>query len=185
MNGWAYYQTPTLAVVPYMKTTPVYLDGMLPHLYYRTRAEGKIERTFCGDDFGLSQFVSFFEKLGTMQVLCEVEANKHLKPVGYSWAATPRGIDGARAVTCGFCFFDGASRRDSARNLARLALAYAMVDLKADYIHGIQLESNIQARNFSRRLGFREVATVPYWCFMRGEMVGATVMLLTDRKSVV
>ena len=177
-RGWNWYGTKDLQVIPYMPGTPVYLDETYPYLYGRTKAEGKLESTFCGDEMNLGRFVAFFEKLKTMQVLAEIKDDKRIIPVGYSWVATPRGIDGARAATCGFCFFSGSSQRDSARNLARLALAYAMLELKIDVLHGIQLESNIAARNFSRKVGFKEVATVSQWHYSQGELVGATVMIL-------
>ena len=181
MNGWQYYGLPHLQVVPYMPGTPVFRDGMLPYLYTCTKEEGKIKDVFCGDFLGMDSFVTFFDKRKTMQVLAEVEENKNLKPVGYSWVDSPRGVDGARAAFCGFCFFNNASKRSSARDLARLAVAYALIDLKIDVLHGVQVESNLAARNFSRRLGFREVATVPFYHSVDGQLVGARVMTLEKK----
>lgn len=178
MNGWMYYQTKTLAVVPLMPGTPVYRDATLSHLYYKTKEEGKLESTFHEDDFNHDKFIAFFEKLKTLQVLCEVEDNKDLKPVGYSWVCNPVGVDGARAVICGFCFFNGASERDSARNLARLGLAYWFIDLKIDVVHGVLLESNTPAKNFAAKLGFTETAIVPKWRYVGGELVDVRVMTL-------
>ena len=180
MRGWNWYGTKTLQVCPYMKGTPVYLDETLPFLYRQTRQEQKIEQTFCGDDFNLGQFVAFFEKLGVMQVLCEVEENSRLKPVGYSWMSNPHGIDGARSAACGFCFFGNASKRSSARDLARLAIAYGIIDLKINVGHGIQLASNVQAQNFARRVGFKFVGTVPKYHYFRGELVDASIMVVED-----
>ena len=177
---WDYYQTKDLAVVPYMPGTPVYTDEMLPFLYQKTKEEGKIEFTFCGDILNLEKFIAFFVKRGTMQVLCEVEDDKTLKPVGYSWVDNPRGVDGARGVLAGFCFFKNSSKRESARNLGRLVLAFMMNALKIDVIHGIVLEENTQARDYCIRLGGREVAVVPKYHYMAstGELVGARVMII-------
>ena len=179
-NCWDYYQTKDLAVVPYMPGTPVYTDEMLPFLYQKTREEGKIELTFCGDILNLEKFVAFFVKRGTMQVLCEVEDDKTLKPVGYSWVDNPRGVDGARGALVGFCFFKNSSKQESARNLGRLALGYMMNALRIDVLHGILLEENTQARDYCIRLGGREVGVVPryHYSASAGQLVGARVMII-------
>jgi hypothetical protein len=179
-NCWDYYQTNDLAMVPYMAGTPVYTDAMLPFLYQKTKEEGKIELTFCGDLLNLDAFVTFFVKRGTMQVLCEIEGDKTLKPVGYSWVDNPRGKDGARGALVGFCFFKNSSKRESARNLGRLALAYMMVAMRIDVLHGVLLEENTQASDFCIRLGSREVAIVPkyHYSVSAGELVGARVLII-------
>ena len=178
---WAFYQTKDLAMVPYMQGTPVYKDGMLPFLYTKTREEGKIETVFCGDDLNMDSFVDFFVKRKTMQVLCEIEDDKTLRPVGYSWLDNPVGVDVARGALCGFCFFNGASKRESARDLGRLGLGYWFLAMKIDVVHGILLESNIPARNYALRLGFKEVGIVPKRHFHNGALEGARVMMI-ERK---
>jgi hypothetical protein len=162
-----------------MKGTPIYRDGVLPDLYSQTRKERKIETVFCGDDLNMDQFVAFFETRKTLQVLCSVEDDKTLKLRGYCWVDHPKGVDGARSAICGFCFFNNNAKDSSARDLAKLGLAYWFQDLKIDVIHGIQLESNIPARNFAARLGFEDCGVVPkyhYDCRV-GELVGARVMV--------
>ena len=182
MNGWGWYGTRTLQVVPYMPNTPVYVDGMLSHIYYELKRLGRIEQTFCGDHFNHDKFIHFMESLKTAQILCTIPEEGKLVPVGMSWVSNPRGVDGARAVQCGFCFIkDGSSGTADARNLARLAIAYCFEDLRVDSIHGVQVIDNIQARNFSMRLGFKPVAIVPDYHAIDGKLVAAQVMLL--RKS--
>lgn len=177
-NCWAYYQTKTLGVFPYMAGVPVFRDGMLPFLYTKLKAEGKTGDLFCGDEKNMDDFVSFFNRIKTLQVLCRIKEDKDLVPVGIGWADLPRGKDGARACQCGEAFFDGASKTSDARDLARLALAYVFNALKIDVIHGIQLESNYAARNFSVRLGFKECAIVPKWHYINGELEAARIMIL-------
>lgn len=177
MNGWQFYGTKGLQLVPMMPNTPVYRDGALSALYYETRKEGKIETVFCGDDLNHDQFIAYFEKRKTLQVLCRVEDDKTLKPRGYCWVDSPKGIDGARSAMCGFAFFGDASEDSAARDLGRLGLAYWFEDLKIDVIHGILLESNIAARNYAKKLGFEECAIVPDYHFYQGELVGARVMI--------
>ncbi len=179
-KGWQWYGLADLQLCPFMPGSPVYIDETLPFLYRSTKQEGKMMMTFCGDDFNLGEFVNFFIKNGVMQVLCEVEENKRLKPVGYSWISNPHGIDGARSAAVGFCFFNNASKRSSARDLARLAIAYGMMDLRINVGHGIQIASNTAAQNFARRVGFKFVGTVPKYHHYRGELVDASIMCVED-----
>jgi RimJ/RimL family protein N-acetyltransferase len=177
-NEWGYYQTKTLGVFPYMSGVPVYKDGMLPYLYTKTREEDKIELVFCGDDINQDSFVDFFVKRKTLQVLARIEDDKTIKPCGYCWLDSPVGVDGARAAICGFCFFDEAGKTGDARSLGMLGLAYWMLAMRVDVIHGIMLEGNIQARNFAANVGFKEVAVVPNRHYYKGSLVGARVMMI-------
>lgn len=182
MKGWPYYQTRDLAMIPYMAGTPVYVDGMLSHIYYELKRLGRIEATMCGDHFNHDKWIHHFESLRTAQILCTVTSEAKLVPVGMSWVSNPRGVDGCRAIQCGFAFIkDGSAGNDNARNLARLAIAYCFEDLRVDTIHGEQLIGNIAARNFSMRLGFKEVARVPDRHIVDGKFVDGRVMML--RKS--
>lgn len=177
-NHWSYYQTSRLGVFPYMPGVPVYADGMLPLLYTKAREEGKIELTFCGDDINMDQFVDFFVKRKTMQVLARIEEDKTIKPVGFSWLDSPVGVDGARSSLCGFCFFEEAGKTRDARDLGMLGLGYWFIAMKVDVIHGIALESNLAAKNYARHLGFKEVAVVPKRQFHKGMLEGARVSMI-------
>lgn len=187
MKGWQFYRTPSVGVFPYMQGVPVFRDGMLPFLYKKLKEENKVGLTFCGDDKSMDDFVSYFNRIKTMQVLCEIgepinpdepDGEKRLTPVGFSWIDMPIGVDGARCAMPGEAFFDNASKRSSARDLARLALGYAMNDLRIDVFHGVQLASNIPARNFSLKMGFKEVAIVPERLYNNGKLEDARVMML-------
>ena len=175
MNGWLFYGTKTLQVVPYAPYAPVYLDNTLPHLYATTKEEGHIRTVFMDDEFNLEKFVVFFSKR-PMQVLCRVEDNKDLKPCGYSWVDAPFGVDGARGALVGFCFFKDAVK--VSRDLGKLGLAYFFIDLKIDILHGAILEHNTPALNYAKRLGFKTVAFVPKWRYVDGKMVGVHVVQL-------
>ena len=181
MKGWGWYSTKTLQMVPLMPSTPVYVDGMLSHIYYELKRLGRIEQTMCGDHFNHDKWIHYFESLKTAQILCRVTPAEKLVVLGMSWISNPRGVDGARAVQCGFAFIeDGSSGTSDARNLARLALAYGFIDLRVNCIHGVQVIDNIAARNFAMRLGFREVAQVPNYHAVDGRLVDARVMMLMD-----
>ena len=182
MRGWGFYGTRDLQVVPYMPGTPVFLDGMYLHLYSRTKEEGNIANTFCGENKDFGQFVSYFEKLRTMQVCCEIAEGGKLIPVGFTWVVNPAGVDGARLAQPGMCFFGGAGKRGTARSLAKLALAYACCDLRIDVLLGEQVYDNYAARNFALRLGFKEVAHVPNRHVIDGKFRDGRVVMLTAKE---
>jgi hypothetical protein len=161
-----------------MPGTPVYLDNMLPHIYFSLKQEGKIADTFCGEDKNLDEFISYFHRIKTAQVLCRVGPELKLDPVGISWVDLPRGVDGARAAQIGMAFFGDVTRYWDARCLGCLGLAYMFIDLEINVLHGIQLVSNYRARNFAKKLFFREVATVPAWHYVDGQLEDARVMML-------
>lgn len=168
---WFWYGTKDLQVVPYMPGVPVYKDGVLSNLYYQTKEEGKLETVFHETDMNHDKFVTFFTTLKTMQVLCTVEANKDLKPAGYAWVSNPVGVDGARAAVCGFCFLGDAGKSSAARDLATLGIAYWLIAMKIDVLHGVILDSNTAAQNFASKLGFALTAHVPKWRYVDGELV--------------
>lgn len=194
MKGWRFYRTKDVGVFPYMPGTEVYRDGMLPFLYTKLKEEGKIALTFCGEKKTQDQFVSYFDRIKTMQVLCEIgelvteeedpegfaKGERRLLPVGFSWVDSPVGVDGERCAMPGEAFFDNASKRSSARDLARLALGFVMNDMRVNIFHGVQLASNIAARNFSLKMGFKEVGIIPNRLYHEGKLQAARIMMLTD-----
>lgn len=191
MKGWQFYSTEKLGVFPYMKGTQVFRDGMLPFLYKKLQEEGKVALTFCGENKSMDEFVSYFHRVRTLMVLCEIgdlidpddpAGAKKLTPVGFCWLDSPVGVDGARSAAPGEAFFDNASKRSSARDLARLALGYSFHDLKINVLHGVQLASNIAARNFSTRMGFTEVGIIPRRLYHNGKLEDARVMMLTEEE---
>jgi hypothetical protein len=185
MKGWMWYRTEDVGIFPYMKGVNVFRDGMLPWLYNKLKEENKIELTFCGEMKSQDEFVSYFHRIKVLQVLCELgprkpDGEQDQVPVGFSWIDVPVGVDGARCAMPGEAFFDNASKRSSARDLARLALGYAFHDLRINVFHGVQLASNIPARNFSLKMGFKEIGIVPKRLYHEGKLQDARVMILED-----
>jgi hypothetical protein len=178
MDQWQWYGTKTLQVCPYMPGTPVWKDGMLPFLYYKMKEEGKLIDLFCGDEMNLDSFVSFYDKLKTLQVLARVSAEDKLVPVGFSWVQHAKGVDGARSCECGEAFFDGVTKTPDARALAKLAVAYAFQALKVDVLFGRQVASNTAARNFSFKIGFKHVAVIPKMHVIGREFADGRLMML-------
>src|ERR1039458_4824005 len=178
VNGWE-YMTKTAAVLPFSPNSPVYVDGMLSTLYYRTREAGLIEKVFCGDNPNHDQFIRMFDlSKKVLQIMCEVkdagtEAERTI-PVGFCWTEFPRGVDGARAAFCGFAFF---KRSRQMRALGMLGLAYWFRGLKIDVLHGIILKSNTNALAYAHKLGFIDTATVPDYLFHQGKLVPACAVI--------
>lgn len=174
------YMTRHLAVVPFTKGTPVYTDGMLSMLYYKSKELGRLENTFCGDNPSHDQFIRMFEETKKVtQVLCEITdqgtPDERIIPVGYSWVEIPKGEDGARAAMCGFAFI---RRSRHMVNLGRLGIYYWMDGLKIDVLHGVMLLSNQVAADYALKLGFKQTAIVPDFHFYQGKLVAARAMLL-------
>jgi hypothetical protein len=182
MMDWE-FMTDKAAVVPFIKGTVVYRDGMLSTLYYKSREAGLIERTFCGDNPDHDHFIRMFdESKKILQILCEVEhageKTENVIPVGYAWVEASKGVDGARAAMCGFCFF---RRSRYLRDLGMLGLYYWMKGLKITDLHGVMLEPNKAAISYALKLGFKKTATVPRFHFYNGELVPAVAVLIESK----
>ena len=183
MKGWQWYGVKGLQVCPYMQGSPVFTDGMLPFLYVRLKEEGRLEATFCGEHKTMDEFVCYFHRIKVLQVLCTVgvpEDPNRITPVGFSWVDNPRGVDGCRVAMPGEAFFKGSEK--VSRDLCRLALAYAMHDLKIDVLHGVQTVNNYAARNIAIRLGFKEACVVPKYHIINGKFEDARVMILEAKE---
>ena len=178
-DNWE-FKTSKAVVAPFSPGQPVYVDGMLSTLYYKTRDAGALEKVFCGDKPNHDQFIRMFdESKKVLQILCELknagEQEERIVPVGYSWGELPKGVDGQRAAMCGFAFF---RRSRVMRDLGLLGAAYWMKGLKIDVIHGVMLESNEGAHRYSQAIGFTQTAIVPKYHFYEGALTGARVMIL-------
>lgn len=181
--NWA-YQTKDVALIPYDRAWPIFPDGVLGHLYLRTKQDGLLDTVFCGHDpVDFDWFVGYLgSKAATMQVYCLQEEGQPLTPIGYCWIIQPGGKDGAREAKFGFTFFKEYWGRRELRDLVMLGIGYWMNTLKIDVLHGFTLKDNHLARNFSRRFGFKEVGILPKFLYRQGELTDATVVML-DRET--
>lgn len=179
MNNWE-FMTDKAAVVPFTPGTVVYRDGMLSTLYYKTKEAGLLEKVLCGDNPDHDHFIRMFdESKKVLQILCEVEnvgeKTENVIPVGYAWVEAAKGIDGARAAMCGFCFF---RHTRYLRDLGMLGLYYWMKGLKITVLHGVMIESNQAAIRYALKLGFQTTATVPNFHFYQGKLVPARAVMI-------
>jgi hypothetical protein len=179
MDGWK-YMTKNAAVIPYSPGTLVHRDGMLSHLYYRSKELGRLEYIFCGDNPTHDQFIRMFDESKKIaQVLCDIKSQgtpqEIVRPIGYAWVEAPKGPDGQRAAMCGFAFIE---RSRYMLDAAMLGIGYWMEGLKIDVIHGVMLKENGAGQRFAERLGFIWQAEVPRFHSYRGKLVSATAMTL-------
>lgn len=175
------YQTEKVALIPYDRAWPIFPDGLLGHLYLRTKQDGLLDTVFCGcDPIDFDWVVGYLgSRKVTMQIYCLQEEGKPPTPVGYCYVMGIGGRDGARKATFGFTFFKEYWGRPELRDLVTLGLAYWMKELKIDVLHGITLRDNFLARNFARKFGFSEVATIPKFLYRQGELTDARVVMLS------
>jgi len=170
------YMTDKAVVMPFTEGSQVYRDGMLSHLYYETQSAGRLSLVFCGDVPTHDEFIRMFAPdKKVLQVLCEVDEKKDLKPVGYCWVEMPKGVDNERAALCGFAFFKPSRQ---VFNLGMLGIAYWMTGLKINVIHGVMLAENKMAIKYAEKLGFVPTAIVPKFHFHNGKLVSALVATL-------
>jgi RimJ/RimL family protein N-acetyltransferase len=174
------YQTDKVALIPYDKAWPVFPDGVLGHLYLRTKQDRLAETVFCGGEtFSFDWFVSFFAdtRKTVSQIYC-LKNGAELIPIGYCWVSAASGRDGARRAPFGFLFFREYWGRPELRDLVMLCLAYWFEVLKIDVLHGFTLADNFLAQNFARRFHFTEVGTVPKLLHRQGDLTDARVVML-------
>lgn len=174
------YQTEKVALVPYDRAWPLFPDGLLGHLYLRTKQDGLLDTVFCGvETLDFDWVVGYLgSKSVTLQIYCLQEEAKPLTPIGYCFVMGTSGKLGARRANFGFTFFKEYWGRTEVRDLVTLCLAYWMEVLKIDVLHGVTLADNFLSRNFSRNFGFEEVAIIPKFLYRQEELVGARIVML-------
>lgn len=172
------YQTETTALIPYDKAWPVFPDGLLGHLYLRTREDGLLDQVFCGR--ATPDFDDFVSYLSSRKVVLQIYClqRPELEPIGYCFINGADGEDGTRLAQFGFCFFREYWGRPELRDLVRLCLRYWFEVLKVDVLYGATLLENYLARNFARKFGFQEIATLPKFLYRAGGRADARLVLL-------
>lgn len=179
-SAWA-YQTDKVMLVPYTKAWPVFPDGLLGHLYLRTKQDDRLDTIFdTGIDF--DGFVSYFAKKTTVMQVYALKQGETLTPAGYCWLDDVVGREGARRAMFGLCFFKEYRGLPEVADLGWLCLKYWFTELKVDVLFGVTMEGNLQAKNFARRFGFEEIAIAPKFLYRQGDLTGARLVLLNKEK---
>lgn len=174
MNADWKYQTDKVALVPYTRQLADLYDGLLGHLYLRTKEDGLLDTAFPGlPGINMDKFVSYLadpkvalqvyyikgreRNSATMELLPVAP----MTPVGYCFLYNINGDDGGRLAEFGFCFFREYWGRPEVHELGWQCLRYWCEEMKVDVLYGTTLKNNFLARNFSRKFGFEEIAVLP------------------------
>lgn len=176
IEDWA-YQNERVALIPYASQWPVFPDGLLGHLYLRTKQDKRLELVF---DHGINfdKFVTYLSKKSlALQIYC-LKTEDQLIPCGYCWVDDFAGAEGARRAMFGLCFFKEYRGRPEVAELGWLSLAYWFRELHIDVLYGITMASNLQALLFARRFSFTTIGTCPRFLYRQGELTDAKVVLL-------
>lgn len=175
------YQTEKTMLVPYSKSWKVFPDGLLGHLYLRTKQDERLEMIFdTGMDF--DGFVSYFAKKTVAMQVYAMKEGPDLIPAGYCWVDDVVGRDGARRAVFGLCFFKEYRGRREVADLGWQSLKYWFTELKIDVLFGITMESNLQARNFARRYSFKEIGVMEKFMYRQGNLTSGRLVML-DRET--
>jgi RimJ/RimL family protein N-acetyltransferase len=175
--GWK-YQTESTALIPYNKAWPVFPDGLLGHLYLRSKQDNLIGTVFNTKGMEFDAFVTYMASDKVIaQIYCLQEGDQ-LTPIGYCFLHSVDGDDGCRLALFGFCFFREYWGRTMVRDLVWMCLDYWFHVLKVDVLYGITRKDNFLARNFSRNFGFKEIAVLPKFLYSGGVRVDARLVLL-------
>jgi len=176
------YQTDEVAVVPYVSGAANFPDGILGHLYLRTKEDGLLETVWAGLP-GI-QFDSFISQLSSNKVVLQIyyAFDPPLTPVGYCFLYQVDGEPSQRLAQFGFCVFKNFWAKKQTRDCIWLCLAYWFEVMMVDILYGATEADNYLARNFSRHFGFKELCVAPK--FLRsanGRKDGCIVFLEKER----
>ena len=171
------WQNKSVILIPYDGTaTRSFPEDFLVSQYFRMRDDGALGKVFPHVGvLGLNQFVNYLSNKPMVVVL----SKPTYTVAGFGWLWEVTGTDGARRAIVGFAFHRGAQGTQQTRDGARLALAWWFTELNIDVVFGSILASNRIAENFSRKLGFEVVATIPNWFVNGDQFEDARLVTLT------
>lgn len=183
-SAWK-YQTERVSLIPYTAEVASSYDGLLGHLYLRTKQDGLLTTAFPGlPAINFDKFVSY---LTGPKVVLQIYFMKHsrhenMTPVGYCYLYNIDGDPGQRLAEFGFCFFKEYWGLRATHDLGWLCIAYWFESLEVDVLYGATLTSNRLARNYSRKFGFEELGDFPKFLRSATGRVDATIVVLERDK---
>lgn len=191
------YQTQRVYLAPYNEMLANSFDGLLAHLYLRTKQDGLLGTAFPGlPDLNHDKFVRY---LSGPKVVLQIyylkptpredsihylKTNKHapMTPIGYCFLYNVDGEPGQRLAEFGFCFFKEYWGLKETHELGWQCIAYWFEALGVDVLYGATLVDNFLARNFSRKFGFEEIAVMPKFLRSTSGRTDARIVLLERDK---
>jgi RimJ/RimL family protein N-acetyltransferase len=176
------YQTKEVAVIPYVSGSKGSPDGLLGHLYLRTKEDKLLETVWAGLP-GIN-FDSFVRQLSSNNVALQIyyRQDTPMTPMGYCFAYQIDGDPGARLAQFGFCFFREFWGNNLVRDCVWLCLAYWFQILDVDVLYGATEANNYYARNFSRHFGFNELGIAPKFLRTAHSRIDGRIVFLEKEK---
>ncbi len=158
--GWK-YQTDQVYLAPYTEELAHNQDGLLGHLYLRTKQDGLLEVAFPGlPNLHMDKFVSYLTGPKVVLQIYYVKSGTAMTPVGYCYLYNVDGKERSRLAEFGFCFFREYWGQKAVTELGWLCIAYWFEALKVDILFGATRVDNRLASIFARKYGFEEEAVL-------------------------
>jgi RimJ/RimL family protein N-acetyltransferase len=150
-------------------------EDFLVGLYFKTRDQGLLDLVLPGmEDHSLGAFIKLLYGKPLLVGLDKTNNNV----AAYAWIWGVEGQDGAKKASLGFLFFREYHGKPITKSLARLALRWWFVKDNVDVMYGTILSSNHVARNYAKRLGFKELADLPRFFIREGRFQDATLIVM-------
>lgn len=176
------YQTNEVYLAPYTKALSDQYDGLLGHLYLRTKQDGLLSTAFPGlPQINFDKFVSYLSGPKVVLQIYYLKGDPML-PVGYCYLYNIDGEPENRLAEFGFCFFREYWFPKITTPLGWLCIAYWLEEMKVDILYGATLTANRLARIYCRKFGFEELGDFPKFLRSAEGRVDATIVVLEKHK---
>lgn len=144
---------------------------IISELYRRTREQGLERMLFPGDeDLNYWKFTQTVARPGNYLVLGWATNVEGIASVaGFGWLYDYHGKMPEAMGVCGYCFFREWWGTEEIINIARDVVDYWF---KSGFraIYGTMLTTNRLAQSFDKKIGFKEVATLPNYFYRDGKL---------------
>jgi RimJ/RimL family protein N-acetyltransferase len=177
------YQTDKVYLAPYTAALANEYDGLLGHLYLRTKKDGLLSTAFPGlPEINFDKFVSYLSGGKVILQIYYLKTGETMTPIGYCYLYNVDGEPGDRLAEFGFCFFKEYWFARFTVPLGWLCIAYWFEELQVDLLYGATLTSNRLARMYCRRFGFEELGDFPKFLRCANGRQDGTIVVLEKHK---
>jgi hypothetical protein len=176
IRNWPYQNDKVVVLTYSEKHTAVFPEDFLAKVYFHFKNDGLIDTIFPGMDVNhLNRFISFVSRCPGLLIPCIKTETKPI-PIGIGFLTEVGGDEGARRASFGFGYFKEFHK--DRRHIAASAclLGWWMMEAKVDMLWGTSL--NPVAIAYSKRFGFKPVATLPKFFSHRGTLRDASLIYL-------
>jgi RimJ/RimL family protein N-acetyltransferase len=172
----------SIEVIPYNASQDPNADKFLPWFWNRLRDDGLISLYFPGaEKTGFAKFVSLMS--GDVRVLLVVKKNEQgdiADTVGFATIG-PMAIGGTMAAYAGFIFLKDYWDRTTTYAAAKTIMDawFTSQDVHLDVIVGVVADTNVLAKRFLQRVGWKNSGSIPFLAEYEGNRCDATFWYIT------